>query len=147
MARGLRAPSKQSVLSSSDILFCASGNTSLSQHDYHHIKHGCIVASVTSSDDEFDLDHLDQMYSKKRVNKDIVRYYNDHNYFHVLNDGNAINFLHNAVVGNYIYLIQSELMEGVHALATRQVPSGLHALPDETRRRLADEWLRTFAWT
>jgi len=147
MSNGYPSPEKSIMLKSSDILFCATGNNSLSGDDYLLLKDGCYISSVTSSDDELDLSGAQKHYSVSQIGEHVELYQNEHNYFYLLHSGNAINFLHNASVGAFIYLVQAELIAGFQHLAQgKAVKSGqIESLPIETKKQLAKKWLNHFS--
>lgn len=89
-----------------DVLFCATGKQATDIIDFRSLKPGAFVFSVTSSDDEFDLDLLAQEYRRREVSKYVSRYDGSHNHFYLANDGNAVNFLHNAVLWEFIQLVK-----------------------------------------
>lgn len=104
------------LLRSSDVVFCATGSQAIDILKLRDLKRGAFLASVTSSDDEFDLRFIDSEYSKDKITKDITRYSKRGHHFHLLNDGNAVNFLYSAAVDKYIYLVQGELISSIIAL-------------------------------
>ncbi len=61
-----------------------------------------------------------RLYARQQVQQHISRYTATGHYFYVLNGGNAVNFLHGACVGSFIYLVQAEILAAVHGL---QLPS------------------------
>ncbi len=104
------------LLKSSDIVFCATGSQAIDILKLRDLKRGAFLASVTSSDDEFDLRFVDSEYAKDKITDDITRYSKRGHYFHLMNDGNAINFLYSAAVDRYIYLVQGELVASIGRL-------------------------------
>jgi len=86
----------------------ASGHPSLSGTDYTRLSPGAYLASVTSSDDEFDLQPLKHGWSVQELAPNVTLYRQDDLRFHVLAGGNAINFAHGAVLGPSIHLIEAE---------------------------------------
>jgi S-adenosylhomocysteine hydrolase/8-oxo-dGTP pyrophosphatase MutT (NUDIX family) len=142
---GSTSPDRDILLSTADVIFCATGNKSLDILDFRKLKNGCFIASVTSSDDEFNFDYLESEYEKKEVAPYVTKYTNTANYFYILNAGNAINFIHGAVVGDFIFLVQSEILAGVKYLSSNTVKPGLHELPDSIKEELAEIWLRNFS--
>lgn len=142
---GNKSPEKDEILEKSDIIFCATGNKSLDIHDFRKLKNGCFVASVTSADDEFNFDFLESEYEAEKVHEHIIKYTNTANYFYMLNSGNAINFLHGAVVGDFIFLVQSEILSGVNYLQDKNLKPGIHELPAEYKEKLSKTWLKYFA--
>ena len=62
----------------------------------------------------------------------------------LLNRGEAVNFVHGAVIGEYVYLVLAEIIEGVHQLAGQRPAAGLFELPQATMQRIARHWLTDF---
>jgi adenosylhomocysteinase len=131
---------------------CATGNLALRHQDFEHVQPGAYVASVTSSDDELELRPLKERYERNRVGRDIVRYRrraesraNGH-YFFVLNNGEAVNFLHGAVVGPAIYLVQAEVLTAVARLLQRTSvdTSQIIEVAKADRAIIAQIWLNLF---
>ena len=88
-----RIPDRDSIIKESDILFSATGNKALKIEDFRELKNGCYIFSVTSSDDELELEFTGE-YEKQEVRKHIFKYSNENmNYFFLVNDGNAVNFI------------------------------------------------------
>jgi adenosylhomocysteinase len=69
-------PTKEYIMKSSDIIFCATGGHALDVIDFRQLKNGCFVFSVTSSDDEFNLTYLNSEYEKEDLDHHITKYYN-----------------------------------------------------------------------
>lgn len=59
-------------------------------------------------------------------------------------EGNAVNFLHGASVGPFIFLVQAEILAGVRLLVRGQVPPGMHEVPAEDRATIAATWLNYY---
>jgi adenosylhomocysteinase len=140
------------ALDGAGIVMCATGNLALRHQDFEHVQPGAYVASVTSSDDELELRPLKERYERNRVGSDIVRYRrrgtsraNGH-YFFVLNNGEAVNFLHGAVVGPAIYLVQAEILMAVARLlqTTHAKTSHILEVTDADRATIARIWLNLF---
>ena len=143
-SRGFDLIHKEEALPTCDVIFCATGNQSLNNHDFNRVKNGAFIFSVTSSDDELDLARADSNFKINRVTQHISRYERLGQYFHLANRGNAINFIHNAEVGPYIYLVQGEAIAAIDYLYNNQLPCEITSLPVEYRRNLAKRWLAHF---
>lgn len=137
------------ILKSCDVIFCATGSQTLDIHKFRKIKNGAYVSSVTSSDDEFNLDYLRNEYKVTGSAADITRVDNGVNQFYLLNDGNAVNFLYNASLGEFIYLVQAEIIQGIINLAQekkhRASKPAIQTVGIDDRRRIASLWLKEFA--
>ncbi|WP_271274543.1 adenosylhomocysteinase [Aliamphritea hakodatensis] len=143
-SRGFDLIQKDEALQQSDVIFCATGNQSLSNHDFSRIKNGAFIFSVTSSDDELDLKRADNSFNITPVTEYVSQYERLGQYFYLGNYGNAINFIHNAEVGPYIYLVQGEAIMAVDHLQKNPLPAGISNLAAEQRRQLATSWLAHF---
>lgn len=143
-SRGFDLIQKDEALQTSDVVFCATGNQSLNNHDFNRVKNGAFIFSVTSSDDELDLSRADSNFRINQVTEHISRYERLGQYFHLANGGNAINFIHNAEVGPYIYLVQGEVVAAIDYLSAHSLSAEIMELPLELRRDLAARWLAHF---
>src|SRR5262249_43733706 len=75
--------------------------------------------SVTSLDDEFDLSLLPTEYTKSTITTHVDRYDGSQNHFYFVNSGNAVNFLHDAVLGEFIQLVKGALYAAMRSLAVK----------------------------
>ena len=144
LSHGFEVLDRTEALRRADLLVCATGQHSLNGADLRILKSGCFVASVTSSDDELDLGAELSQFHEVDINEHVVRYERPGKYFYLLNDGNAVNFVHGAVVGPFIYLVQSEILASLFLLAT-ETSLSLSAISSTaigTRNHIANLWLR-----
>ena len=145
LAYGFRtAVTLADALAGAGAVFCATGNLALRADDFSLISNGAYVASVTSSDDELELAALHGLYARQQAAPHITRYATIGHYFYVLNGGNAVNFLHGAAVGPFIYLVQAEILAAIASLARHPHGSGLREVADDTRKFIAATWLDYF---
>jgi adenosylhomocysteinase len=135
------------LISQSDILCVAAGKVSLKDEDFKNIKNGCWIFSVTSSDDSLDIEWIDNHYSKEQVSEYVCRYYKDTHYFYVVNGGNTINFIHGTTVGDFILLVQAELLVSSSRLLSGKYDNGLQELDKESRESICSIWLKHFTQT
>ncbi|PIX89980.1 MAG: hypothetical protein COZ29_02380 [Candidatus Moranbacteria bacterium CG_4_10_14_3_um_filter_45_9] len=91
-----------------------------------------------------DLSSLEKIYAKQEVTTHITKYYNDNNYFYLVNKGNAVNFIHGAVVGSSIFLVQAEILLCVLELSQKKCHNGIQELHYEKRDDIAEKWLQVF---
>lgn len=107
-----------------DVLFCATGRRGTDIVDFRGLKSGAFVFSVTSSDDEFDLGLVGEEFTSKEVTRYVTRFESERNHFYLINGGNAVNFLHEAVLGEFIQLVRGGMLVAMHNLATdRAMPA------------------------
>jgi adenosylhomocysteinase len=143
-------------LRESDLVISATSSPVLNAQALAAIRNGAAVATVTSRDTEVDEAVLNAHYVKSRVGSSssrIVRYdeIGADRYFWLLNDGNAPNFLHDAVLGPAIQLVEGEKLAAIRALASgdlskrrlsAQLP--LMELRKEARESVASVWNEHF---
>jgi adenosylhomocysteinase len=73
-----------------------------------------------------------------------MRYATTGHYFYVANDGNAVNFLHGAAVGPFIFLVQAEILTALVHLSGGSWKPGYHELAESDRWKIAQTWLTYF---
>lgn len=133
------------LIYSADIIFCATGNFALKGEDYLNLKDGCILASVTSSDDELDLSFLKENFEKTKINKYVDRFSYNWKSILLLNQWNAVNFVIQTWVGFFIRLLQGEI---IHLLLLLIRLDGrekwLLNISDEEKEYIAELWLKFF---
>lgn len=135
---------RSSALRAAGLVLCATGSLSLRREDFSLLRNGAYVATVTSSDDELELDGLDDIYESTRIDPHVVRYTTTGQYFYLLNGGNAVNFLHGASVGPFIFLVQAEIIAGIRMIGTGEIEPGIHEVTEEYRTIIASTWLDYF---
>lgn len=143
LAEGYNIINKKELLKSSDIIFCVTGNKSLNEFDLNKIKKECYIFSITSSDDEFKFNKFKNFVKEKfdPVGFTLIK---GECKIHLVNYGNSINFLHKAVIGNFIYLVQSEIILAINELISKKYSSGISELEDSKRNKIAKIWLKIF---
>jgi adenosylhomocysteinase len=132
-------PSRSDVIYNADIIFSATGNKSLDVSDFRKVKDGCFIFSVTSSDDEFHFNFDKNEYQIEEKDK-IFKYSNNNNFFFLVNNGNAVNFLHNAVMGDFIHLVRTEMLFAPMNLNSFSA-NKINYVNEDLRKRIADLWL------
>ena len=141
LSLGFHTASRAEFLRSSDILFCATGNKSLSLADEEFFKNGLNVFCATSSDDELSdcfRYRIEKCPTLGSSNASKIVFGNK--CINIHNEGNSINFVHGAVVDSFIELVQGEIIYSLGCLykAPRNVIS---CLPDTDKRFIAESWL------
>jgi adenosylhomocysteinase len=150
-ARGFQACKRLSeALSQSSLVVCATGNRALDLRGFGMLRPNCVVASVTSADDEFDLDSLSAGYTKDELSNSLTQYSENRGLesprsFYLVAGGNAANFLHGAVIGPAIQLIEGEKIAAIRAIIDGRVkPGRVCELEDSERTRVAEIWNNHF---
>lgn len=139
------APTLKKALKGAGLIFCATGNISLKEEDYPLLENGAYIATVTSSEDELDIDGLKKSYSYCHVSNLVTRYTNKSHEFYLLNRGQAVNFIHGAAVGPFIYLIQGEILASISVLLNNRAKNEIFENGQILREVIADIWLKNFA--
>ena len=137
-------PEMRDILQQTDVLFSATGSHSLGTPQFRLLKSGCFVFSVTSSEDEFDTKFLLGEYESDKIAPHVFRYSRKGHYFYLINQGNAVNFIHKAVLGSFIHLVRSEMIYAGACLMRNEIKVGLHELSKTQRLQIADTWLSVF---
>lgn len=135
------ARDRESGLSGAGLVLCATGSLALSGEDFPHLRNGAYVATVTSSEDELELAGLPDVYTRMHCGENITRYQTTGHYFYLMNDGNAVNFLHGAAVGPFIFLVQAEILAGTARLCSVGLEPGMHEVSTQNRAVVAAAWL------
>ena len=111
------------------------------------MKNGTFIFSVTSSDDEIDSKYLDSEYTIKKIHSHIYKYENGCNFFYLIRKGNAVNFIHNAVMDNFIHLVRSEMIVGAKLLTTNShldKSNPILEVDTETKKEISKIWINIF---
>jgi adenosylhomocysteinase len=132
------------ALATAGIVMCATGNLALRHADFGSLANGAYLASVTSSEDEVELDALAGVYEQTQVAEHVTRYYTVGHYFYVLAGGNAVNFVHGASVDAFIFLVQAEILAATARLTAADIEPGYHEVAVADRGRIAEIWLAHF---
>ncbi|MFI8499739.1 adenosylhomocysteinase [Streptomyces sp. NPDC085524] len=144
-SQGFRtSTSTAAALQDAELVLCATGNLALRQGDFAALRNGAYLASVTSSEDELELASLHGLYQRTPVGEHLTRYEITGQYFYVLADGGAVNFVHGAAVGTYIHLVQAEILAATAALSHGRFPTGIHEMPMPDRQAIARVWFNHF---
>lgn len=143
-SKGNSITNKLKIIENSDIIFCSTGRLSLKGEEFKFLKNGVFIASVTSSDDEMDISWMEKNYTKKEVSERISFYENNGHVVYLLNNGNAINFLHGAVVDDFILLVQKEMMDTMLYMSTLSLENKVQDGSVDIRSRISDSWLKYF---
>lgn len=141
LSLGFHTSSRSDFLRSVDILFCATGNKSLSSTDEVYFKNGLHIFCATSADDElsvclrYKIDAT-SLLARKHTSKIFLK----NKYIYIHNKGNSVNFVHGAVVDRFIELVQGEIIYSMGSLhdAPRNTIS---YLPDRDKKFIAEKWI------
>lgn len=135
------ARDREAALTGAGLVLCATGAVSPHGEDFPHLRNGAYVATVTSSEDELELDGLPDVYTCTMVGDHITRYQTTGHY---ANGGNAVNFLPGASVGPFIFLVQAEILAGIRMLTRGDLAPGIHEVSAADRAAIAATWLSYF---
>jgi adenosylhomocysteinase len=138
------AAERHRALASAGLILCATGAISLHGEDFPHLRNGAYIATVTSSEDELELDRIPHVYTRSLIVDNVTRYQATGHYFYLMNNGNAVNFLHGASVGPFIFLVQAEILAAVSVLTRDRHEPGMHEVPESDRAKIAAIWLSYF---
>ena len=141
LSLGFHTSSRSEFLRSADILFCATGNKSLSIADEDLFKSGLHIFCATSSDDELSacLRYKIDVASVS-VRTHTCKIYLKDKYVYIHNKGNSVNFVHGAVVDSFIELVQGEIIYSIGSLYDAPRNTISH-LPESDKRFIAERWI------
>ena len=141
LSLGFHTSFRPDFLRSVDILFCATGNKSLSSADEVYFKDGLHIFCATSADDElatclrYKIDATSLL-----VSNHTCKIFLTNKCIYIHNKGNSVNFVHGAVVDRFIELVQGEIIYSIGSLhdAPRNAISNLS---DMDKRFIAEKWI------
>lgn len=134
---------KETLLSGSQLVLCATGSQSILNEDFLKLRPGCYVASVTSSEDEFDLSGITEKFDITSENTFVKKFSNANTHWYLINDGNAMNFIDRSgdCVGDFIRLVQGEIILALGSLMEGGLSSGLQEMSQDKRKDIARTFL------
>lgn len=138
------APSTEHALGGAGLVFCATGNQALKEEHFDRLDSGAYVVTVTSSEDEIELAKVRKRFQIKYIDDFVARYSTRKRHFYVLNRGQAVNFIHGAAVGPFIYLVHAEILASISRLCEGDVRAGIQENDSALRQRIANKWLAVF---
>lgn len=145
LSHGFHLVDKETALSRAELVISSTGNGVLSQQDLLLLRPGAMLASVTSADDEFAFTLSELKWPSVEICDRVLQLTRpDGSVIYLLNRGEAVNFVHGAVIGEYVYLVLAEIIEGVRQLAETRHRCGVHELPLAVMRDIARLWLNDF---
>lgn len=128
----------------SDIIFSATWNHWLKWEDYLKLKDWVIISSVTSVDDELDIEFLEKNF-KKEKNKYFDKYTYNWKSIFLLNWWNAINFVTNESIWEYIFLVQAEIIHNIFSILNNKQEFWIIKITsNEEKKYIPEIWLKHF---
>ena len=143
---GYRVAVKRHLLSTSDIILSVTGGQSLNDLDLENIKSGAIIASITSSEDEFAFsDETYQRFGSYGYLLDHITFGNRRVF--MINSGNAVNFAVNPNIGASISILHGEIITAIWELATssERDTSKINRISQRDKEEIAAAWVKRFA--
>lgn len=141
-SEGYHIISREEALEDIDLIFAVTGNKCLAEEDLIKINKDVYIFSITSSDDEFEFNGFNGFNVMEVDNHLIIN--NGKACINIVNKGNAVNFLHKAVVGNFIYLIQGEILYGILELLKEKKPYEFLTVDINKESHISQTWLKVF---
>lgn len=140
--------SKEELFTKSDIIFLATWNYWLKWEDFENLKNNVILASVTSSDDEININYLIENFETKIINEYTTKYTKNWKNIYLLYWWNAINFINNAVVWEFIYLVQAEIIHIIFKLYKKNwlnnENNSIYSIENNEKIYIPQLWLKYF---
>lgn len=144
LSEGFQIPDKAEALKTAALIFGATGVCSMQQEDFKLIKNGALLISCSSKDVEFDLAFLKRNFQMSLIKENIEVCSKDNQFFYLAAHGCPINFVDGAVIGPVLALVQSEILLAINQLLSLKNHCGLFETNLETKKILADQWLKHF---
>lgn len=151
---GFQIVTKEKLLKKADAIFCATGRKSLVGLDFLNLKNNVFICSCTSADDEFDLSLLPSIAELAEEQSSLEgKQYTDKYYIegdkriNLIHQGNAVNFIHGAVNGPYIYSVQAGLIIAAINIINSQIQDDYKEIQEISREdmsNIANAWLQAF---
>ncbi|MDP1858706.1 MAG: adenosylhomocysteinase [Gemmatimonadaceae bacterium] len=134
------------VLQVADLVISATGKKALTLDDLRFIRPEAYLASVTSADDELNIEGIDSRFTSREEGPHVTRYRTDQGSFYLIAGGNAVNFVHGAALGPAIQLVEGEKLACLAAVIRHDSSrgDGLFDLDEETRQLVASTWLQHY---
>ena len=141
LSLGFHTSSRPEFLSSVDVLFCATGNKSLSIADEIYFKDGLHIFCATSSDDELSACLRNKVgIASSSAREHTCTIFTKGRCVYIHNEGNSVNFVHGAVVDSFIELVQGEIIYSIGRL--HDAPRNeITCLPDLDKKFIAEKWI------
>lgn len=143
LSEGFIICNKINYLKNIDLIFAVTGSRCLDENELNKIRGKVYIFSITSSDDEFNFNNFN-LFKKRLLSYNLILS-NKNSEIILANKGNAINFLHNAVVGNFIRLVQAEIILSIIKLTEETDKPNLLELSDLKRKYISKTWLKWFS--
>ncbi|MCP4601759.1 MAG: hypothetical protein GY847_14790 [Proteobacteria bacterium] len=143
-SEGFLVPDRATALREAEVIFGASGNTSISEEDLELLTDGVILASCSSRDVEFDSQWLLNQCDWEAPVPNIKKINLNRKSVYLLADGRPVNFLDGGGLGPVLCLVQAELLHSLRTLSEVTLPSRLTELDEGTRKFIASHWLNYF---
>lgn len=144
LAHNFASGQRNVLLSEADLIFCATGNQSISIDDLDLMKHKAQLFLATSGDDEV----IDYNEFLKQGHKDphhehvwVMQNPSQTKHLYLCNDGKSINFLHGGIVGPFIRTVQAELLCAAASLAKYEENGMIHSLSINVQEHISQNWL------
>lgn len=147
-SHGHNVLTKEESLNIADVVFCATGQKSIANGDIFRLKNNSIIFTSTSSDDELALSENISDYDKvENISKNITSLTTKRgNTYHLCNSGNAVNFLHGASVGQFIFLVQSEILRSIKSVLEKSGKNvSIYENSEKIQMEIASSWLAFFS--
>lgn len=146
LSEGFQTPDKDFALGKAELIFGSTGNTSITQNDYHRIKDQAILISCSSKKIEFELDYLALNFNEEIINPQIKKYSSNTKSFFIASEGQPINLANEKeLVGPIISLVHGEILLAIkYLLSDNEIPIGFSQIPENDRITLATHWIDIF---
>jgi adenosylhomocysteinase len=143
--------STECIIKNCNLIVSATSNKGIAPEEYVNMRDGAFIATVTSPDDELDLDHLidNQILIKTNETPLVTTFHvnNTEKEIHLIAEGNSANTLIRAGIGSpSLFLIEAEYLVSILLLITslETLKPNLQEVSSDIRSKITSLWLEHF---
>lgn len=144
LSHGFPIPERKIALSAARMIFGATGDFSIAGEDFELLQNGTVLASCSSKELEFDVEHLRQTHIEEPILPGFSAYRRHGRTLYLISDGQPVNFRDSAVLGPALALVQAGILVSLKHLPALIGRPGIYELDLETQSSLTRQWINHF---
>jgi adenosylhomocysteinase len=131
------------ALQRAGLVFCATGNMALRRQHFALLNNNAYIATVRHLTTSW-RSKIFTSFTEWKEYRRITSCSRGNHRFYLMNHGQAVNFIHGAAVGPFIYLIQAEPLASLARLSHGGIAPGITENDSGLRAQIAQIWLDHF---
>lgn len=144
LSHGFGSPERSPAIAAAQLIIGATGCNSVLPEDIPILQDGCWLISASSKDVEFPIDFM-MRTSDYRTSSDHVTLLSfQGKKVALFAEGRPLNFVDGAAMGEFIGVVQAELLASIRYLLNASPPNGLNELPTDIKDEIALAWCDAF---